>query len=321
MRSLLLTFACLCVVCDGCTRVDPQHALIAAEDGPAFAAWQRKVVSEFPAALRQEFADAVQEIRFHLGAQPGVTGRDAVEAALCQRIDGHTVTEVLLLGDGFKLSRLEADRVQLQRVTNANAHLVTKPDDRAAANQLEQLRAQQQKRLDGIDADIRQAKARIAANGGAVPAASPELATSAPMERISRDEALRQIAAMLHDRRNPSILKRGGWPVKIDREGQQLDAALRTDFLARKAAAEFKGRIVIPIRIKEHWLLFEGPNQAPQLPKFVLASVTEADRRKFEEDWVNLEAEVWARDEAADFEIPKPALTPLPPLGGAAPKR
>ena len=115
MRSLLLTFACLCVVCAGCTRVDPQHALIAAEDGPAFAAWQRKVVSAFSPALRQEFADAVQEIRFHLGAQTGTTGRDAVEAAVCQRIDGHTVTEVLLLGDGLTQYRLAADRVQLQQ--------------------------------------------------------------------------------------------------------------------------------------------------------------------------------------------------------------
>jgi len=318
MRALF-TAVCLSVIFAGCSRVEPVRAPVAAEDPPAFAAWQRKVAGGFPAELQQEFAGAIQEIRFDVVAKNEATGHDAIEAALCKRINARTVSEVVLSGHELKLHRLETERDDLQRAMNTNAHLITKPGDEGAARQLEQIRAQQQQRLDAANTAIQAVERSIQAHGGVVGPKRMEGAAAVPLERISRGEAMQQIAEMMQERRNPAVLKYGGWPVKIDREGLQLDEAMRRDFLVRKAVAEKTGQIVIPIRIKEHWLLFEGPNEAPQLPKFVQASVTDADRRKFEQDWVNLAAEAWARETAASFEIPPPTLKPPPSLGTQAP--
>ena len=316
--------ACLSAACVSCTRVDPQHAPVAAENVATFATWQRDVAAEFPPDLKPEFADALQEMRFHITAQNEATGHDAIEAVLCQRINARTVEQVLVTGAELKWQRLAAEWDGLQVAINTNANLITKPGDRVAATYLEQTRSQQQQRLDRIAAEIQQVERRLLAHGGTIPAHPAAEKDSGPSQQVSRDEARQQIATMIAERRNPLVLKYGGWPVKIDREGAQLDEAMRSNFSERKKAAELTGKIVIPIRIKGRWLLFEGPNQAPRLPKLIQSSLTPADLRKFEETWVNLEAESWAREAAAGFEIPQPASAPLPslpPLVPAAPIR
>jgi hypothetical protein len=318
MRALL-TVVCLSVVCAGCTRVDPPLTPVAAGDATSFSAWQRNVASQFPPELQREFADALQEIRYRITALQEATGHDAIDAALCQRIDARTVNAVLLIGDELKLQRLADERDDLQQLVNKNAHLITKPGDRTAANYLDQFRAKQQQRLDTIKAEIQRAEARVLAHGGAARSRRADVNTAAPLEMASREEALQQIAVMIQERRDASVLKYGGWPVMIDREGLRLDDTERGNFLARKAAAESGGRVVIPIRIKGHWLFFEGPNQAPLLPKFILSNLTAADRRKFEEDWVNLEAESWARKSAAELELQPPTVVPPPRAAAAVP--
>ena len=104
---------------------------------------------------------------------------------------------------------------------------------------------------------------------------------------------------MIEGRRTSGTLKHGAWPVKIDRTGASLGEKDAREFRERKTAAEAAGRIVVPIRLKEHWLFYEGVNQAPQLPPSVSPNLTSDDLRKYTEDWVNVEAERWARDVVA----------------------
>jgi hypothetical protein len=309
MRAFL-TVACLSVVCACCTRVDPPHTPVEARDVTAFSTWQRNVASHFPPELQQGFADALQEIRYLITAQNEATGHDAIAAALCRHIDARTVNTVLLTGYNLKLQRLAAERDALQQTVNKNAHLITKPGDRTAADYLDQFRAGQQQRLDTIKAEMQRAETLVLALGGVPRPRRPDADAAAPLSMASREEALRQIAVMMQERRNVGIFKFGEWPVRIDREGRQLNDAQRGDFLARKVAAESGGRVIIPIRIKGHWLFFEGPDEAPPLPEFIRANLTAADRRKFQADWVNLEAELWARKSAADLELQKPTVVP-----------
>lgn len=275
------------------------------------------MADEFPPELKLELDDALQEMRYRISAMQEASGHDAINDALCKHVDGRTVTQVLLLGDEWKLQRLEVERDGLQHVVNTNAQLITKPGDEAAAAELERTRVQQQKRLDTAAAEIQRLQKRVAELGG-VPAPRLEGSRPAPLEAASREEALKQIADLIQGRRNGSLLKYGGWPVKIDREGRALDEDMRRDFVTRKTAAEAGGQIVIPIRIKGHWLLFEGPNQAPRLPEFIVANLTAADRAKYERTWVDVDAELWARESGANLELPPPPTLSQPPIDGGA---
>ena len=316
MRALL-TAVCLCVAGAGCARVEPLHSTIAAEDEASFSAWQRHVAAQFPTELQQEFADALQEMRYNISGMQEAFGHDAIQAALCKRIHAHTVSEVLLLGYDLKLKRLKSERDLLQQAINTNAHLITKPGDDSAASDLEHTRVQQQQRLDADNSEIQRVEGRVLAYGGASPSRDANAAPAAPLDTTPRGDALKQIAVMLQERRDASILKYGGWPVKIDRDGRGLNDDEHRDFLAKKTAGETRGQIVIPIRIKGHLMFFEGSSQAPTLPAFIVSNLTAADRRKFEEDWGNLDAELWARKEAVDLEVPKLSspVAPLPNIG------
>ena len=65
--------------------------------------------------------------------------------------------------------------------------------------------------------------------------------------------------------------------------------------------------MVIPVRIKERWLLFEGPDQSPALPDDVVAVLTPEELSKFKRDWLEVEAQRWAREIAKDMPAPPPA--------------
>jgi len=54
-------------------------------------------------------------------------------------------------------------------------------------------------------------------------------------------------------------------------------------------------KVVIPVRIKGRWLLFETSDQAPVLPADVRAVLSADELAKFKRNWLELEAELWAR--------------------------
>lgn len=304
LRVLVLV-AGLAVICGGCGRVDVNKTPISADDGADFSRWQRSSLSELPPDVQQEFQGALQQLRFVITAKGEASGHDAIEAALAKRVNGHTVNEVLRWGYETRLERLEFDRVQLQRVISTNARLITKPGDLSAAETLEGNRAMQQKRFDKTIAEIKDVEARLVAVGGTVP---PKLADQQALvspDQATREDALKEIATLIEERRAPGRLKYGDWPVKIDRTGAQLDETERAPFLEKQAAAKTAGRVVVPIKIKGRWLFFDSANRVPDLPKFMLAKLTPEDVRKFTDDWTDVEAERWAREQAADFEVPQ----------------
>jgi 1-acyl-sn-glycerol-3-phosphate acyltransferase len=111
---------------------------------------------------------------------------------------------------------------------------------------------------------------------------------------------------LLESRRGSAIFRSGDRPVKIDWEGKSLEGKKREEFAAKRAANSRGERVVIPLRIKGHWLLFEALDQAPKLPDDVRAILSPEELAKFKREWLELEAELWARQLEKDLPEPVP---------------
>jgi hypothetical protein len=306
-----LAVLALMIAGSGCKPTDLQSARIAADDTTSFYRWKRDVGSQLSAEAQKQLETAVEEIRLDAMLRKQASGHDALEAAVCQRLNHLSVKAALLLGAQIKWQRLAAERDDLQRVANANAHLITKPGDQAAATDLEQYRAKFQQRITALTRDLQAIEQEIQALGGMVPVLSLSAPATAPVA-VSRAEALQQIAGMLQGRRGAATIHYGAWPVKIDWEGRQLEGDKRTEFLAKKIVNGRGEKVIIPVRIKGRWLLFEAPDQAPALPDDVRAQFTAAELVTFKRDWIELEAELWARQLTQELPDPPSATEDEP---------
>lgn len=300
--------AALLLVLAGCAKTDPMDAMIAAGDTTTFVRWKRDVVADFPPAVQQQFETVLQELRIDIQFKREVSGHDAIEAEVCKRLDQHSVKEALLMGLELKWHRLTAERGDMQRVIDANERIITKPGDEAAAAEVAEYRAKHQARADAAGLELKAVERDLVALGGKIPAI---VEAPPPSQRIamSHNEARQQVAELIDGRRNAATARYGRWPVKIDWGGAELTEDKRAEFLAKKTADAREGKIIVPIRIKKIWLLFEGLDQAPALPTDVKSQLTPAELTAFKKDWLEVEAEIWARQVGKD--LPDPPAEPV----------
>jgi hypothetical protein len=262
-------------------------------------------VNDFSPELKRQFESALQEIRLDLQFRQAASGHDAIEAALSKRINQLPLKDALLLGTQLKWRRLAGEREDLQKVINTNSRLVTKPGDTTAAADLDQYRAKHQQRLESTLRDLAATEKDYAALGGQVAA----LTLGTPPTKavaVTREEALKLMAEMLDGRRSVVTFKYGQWPVKIDWSGAQLEGEKRAEFDAKKSVNGRGEKVIIPVRIKGRWLLFESADQAPGLPDDVKGALSADELAKFKRDWVELEAEIWARQIGKELPEPPP---------------
>jgi hypothetical protein len=321
VRTRAAVFALL-MVGAGCKPTDLMTAPIAADDSTTFYRWKRDTGSKLSPEQQRQLDLTVEEIRLDVMLRKEASGKEGIEAAVCARLNHVALKDALLLGAKLKWQREAAERDDLQRVANANAHLITKPGDSAAAADLEQYRAKFQKRIDALTLDLQSLEKEIKALGGEAPTLALASPATKPVD-VSREEALKQIDQMLQGRRGAAVLKFGAWPVKIDWEGKQLEGEKLAEFTAKKVVNSGGDSVVVPIRIKRNWLLYEGPNEAPGLPADVKAKLTAAELAAFKKDWIELEAELWARKIAENLVAPTTATEPedAPDLKPALPRK
>lgn len=283
----------------GCAPEDRHQIRVEARSDAAFASWRAKVDPRFRLDDWREFDAILQELRLEIMAKRQASGHDAIEAALRTLIDGRTFGEVLRRGYEAKSVRVDRERADLQQVLHTNAWLVTKPGDRSSSDYLAGLRERQQRRLAGVLADQAAAEKRIVELGGKVPA--PSRAAEAPPADpppLSAAEGRQHFAAMLGETRTTALLRLGSAPLTIDREGAGLPEDERAEFLQRRATAAAAGRITLAVRLHDRWWTYEGPAAGPELPAFVTAHFTTADREEVTRQWQDLQAELWARRSA-----------------------
>ncbi len=307
--SLSFHTACLALLLlatAGCTRTPIEDTKIAASDTTEFFRWKRDATSALSPERQKQFESTLEELRTDIMFKREASGHDAIEAAVCQRLNNLTVKQALLRGAQTRWQRLAAERDDLQRVINANAHLITKPGDETAALDLGEFRAKQQQRLDADSRELPALEKEIAELGGPAPVFHSTAPATKPMA-VSRAEAQQQISDLLEGRRNSGTSRFGLWPVKVDWEGAKLEGGLRAEFVAKKTAGVTNGHVVIPVRIKGRWLLFAAPDQAPVLPDDVRSQLSADEVINFKRDWLEVEAELWAREVAKDFPTAPPA--------------
>jgi hypothetical protein len=136
----------------GCDRSDPH--VVKAKTPLDFVAWRARAQEQLPTQDWKEFDTLVQEIRFDIMANHEATGSDAVDVALRERIDGHTMNEVMRLGLEGKLNRLDAERAQVEDFMQKNSQLQTREGDTASADYLAKKRTDQTAKRDRLKTEI-----------------------------------------------------------------------------------------------------------------------------------------------------------------------
>jgi hypothetical protein len=303
--SALLLLAVAIAAVAGCERADPHASLVEATSGSGLGRWRIQAGERFTREEWREFDAALQELRLRVMAERQASGSEAVQEAMCSRINGLTFREVLVLGHEATLLRLRPVRDELKRAVDTNALLVTKPGDRASASYLENLSARQTERLEKIDAEIALARRRLVELGAAKPedasgADEIKKSSDAAPPALTRAAAMEHVAQMIHEQREAGRLKFGAWPVKLDRVGSSLPDRERADFTKRRAAAAANGRVAIAVRLRNRWWIYEGAAESPSFSGSVTANLTGVDRRAIDEMWWSLQAELWARREAQE---------------------
>lgn len=168
----------LSVLLGGCGQTEPME--MKAPLSPtslAFLRWRTEAAGRLMPAQREAFEQAVQELRLKEMAA-GAT-QDGIDAAVGEKVAGKTVREVIALGLGAKIERLEAQRANLNTFIEQNAQLTTKEGDAASANYLARHRDEQVGRRDAMDREIADVRKRAQELGVALLAKTPE-ATTAP---------------------------------------------------------------------------------------------------------------------------------------------
>ncbi|HVU35822.1 MAG TPA: hypothetical protein VHE61_20450 [Opitutaceae bacterium] len=279
----------------GCSRPDPSLQSIDARNYGAFYYWRSSVSSHFTPQRWSDFHDAIQELRFEAMAR-GVTGTDAINEALCARINGRTVAEVFRMADEGKLTRLRTERDQLKTMVDSNALLAPRPGDAALADDLGERRTNQQDRLRALVAEIAATRQHLIAQGGHP---SPEPPIDLRPAVLSRDEAKRELSAMIRARLATAALMYGDWPAKIDRTGSKLVDADRESFREKQDIAPANGHVVIPVYLRASWWIYDAKVNYPEFSSAVTQNLTAADRHALQVAWADSEAEIWARKQAS----------------------
>lgn len=311
LRLRLGCVALLLVLAFGCERVDPQARRITAPDIDGLARWRRSVATRYSPQEWREFDTALQQIRAQISAA-GEARAAAVDFAMCSLIDGRTWHEIQVLGTEAEMERLRGLRAELKNNIDGNSLIATRANDHESTRVLRDFRERQAERLRDLDGQIAAVAKRRAALGGAEMVDGTPAATNT--RALSRADARAQIATMIATRRARAQFRFGAWPVKFDRDGTVVTGEVRDEFLAARAAAVQIGDAVVGVHLKEKWWIFSGHAKPPQFGPAVLANLTAADREGIDRAWLDLEAELWARERAWTEIGESPATGNAPPM-------
>jgi hypothetical protein len=150
------------VLLTGCGPADPLQEKVAAETVEHLTGWRGSMRDRLSPEQWKEFEASLQDIKFQIIANRDASGTADVNTALCERIDGHTVIEVLRKGAEAKIALLDRKRSDLEYFIQQNTTLRTRPGDTASENYLLQRQAEQVGQLEAAEREITAARARLA---------------------------------------------------------------------------------------------------------------------------------------------------------------
>jgi len=140
---------------------DPATAPISAATPDAFAAWKNAAYEKLPSADRDEFDQCINQIRLAIRMNNEASGDAAVAQAICDRVNGKTIREVLIMAYTSEAVWV-AKELERQRGNLAKADAVIdgpgSDDSKAGARSL---RVSLEKNVSNLEARQARGKARL----------------------------------------------------------------------------------------------------------------------------------------------------------------
>jgi len=127
-QPALLVVLCL-VVLAGCARTPPDQRPVEAESPIAFNLWRAKLDAELTPEEWRWFDVALQEFKFQLMLDQKVSGSEAIDTAVRERINGRKWIEVTREGLQAHLKRKTAERDEMEAAFAINAKRKIRPGD------------------------------------------------------------------------------------------------------------------------------------------------------------------------------------------------
>jgi len=164
MKSLMNRISSLLVIAwalAGCAPTAPLEKKIAAHNPIDLALWRTDMKRRLTVEQDHDLDTALQEMRLRFIADNPAIRSEDVDEQLNERINGHPIREVLLIGLHSKVRRLEVLQAELQKVIADNSKLTTKPGDTASATVLQEIRQDQSTDYEKVVSDIATTKQKI----------------------------------------------------------------------------------------------------------------------------------------------------------------
>jgi hypothetical protein len=156
----------------------PLEQKITAGTPGGYMMWRGGLIETLTKQQREDFDDAVKELRLAVMVDGSATGSEAIDAAWRAKIDGLTIREAMRQGYETRLQRLETEHEELGHFIDRNSRLRTNPGDTASADYLARKRDEQNERLEALAKNIAATQAKLAALGPGP--TTPEAPAEAP---------------------------------------------------------------------------------------------------------------------------------------------
>jgi hypothetical protein len=146
----------------GCAPTPPFERAVEAESTMQFAMWRTNVGPGLTREEWQWFDVALQEFKFQLMLDQKVSGSDALDTAVRERINGRQLREVMREGLQGHLHRKTAERDELEAAIAINAKRKIRPDDTVMLRDLADHQENLRRKLTKLNDELSAASAALA---------------------------------------------------------------------------------------------------------------------------------------------------------------
>jgi hexokinase len=146
----------------GCAPSSPYQQPIDAESPIRFATWRADTDSSLTREEWGWFDVAIQEFKFQVMLGRQTTGSEAIDAAVCEKINGRKLGDVMRDGLQAYLKRKTTDKDQLEQAIRTNSKLRIPPGDEAKARELADFQENLQQRLAKLKEEVAAAETATA---------------------------------------------------------------------------------------------------------------------------------------------------------------
>jgi hypothetical protein len=164
-------FAAVCLALSGCGPSDPLEIKVEGTNQLDHSMWKMKASERLSPEQVADFDEALQEIKFQIMSEGKASGGEAITAAALGKISDLSVREVLGMGLGRKLQRLQDEQDVRLKTIQYNSGIATRPGDTRSQEYLEEVHDRQVQQLRDEVIEIQRVKGRLAAAG--IPAVDP----------------------------------------------------------------------------------------------------------------------------------------------------